>query len=214
MTMETTLPVLLLTALTTGVVHTILGPDHTVPLIALARDRAWTPARTLGLTLACGLFHLASAGVLAWLVLMGGLRSGLLGLSEATWASTAGWLLVGLGAAYALWGLRRALGSPRPRATGGEAAFSWALFLVFILGPCEPLIPLLLWPAGRGDLGATVLTFGVFGLATLGTMVLTVGALTFGLRRWTPGPRVTRFGSLLAGLAIGASGLAVAVGGL
>lgn len=40
--METTFALLLLTALTTGVVHTLLGPDHTVPLIALARDRNWS----------------------------------------------------------------------------------------------------------------------------------------------------------------------------
>ena len=43
--------------------------------------------------------------------------------------------------------------------------------MVFVLGPCEPLIPLFVLPASRGRWGAAALTAAVFGVITIITMV-------------------------------------------
>ena len=41
---------LLSTAAILGIVHTILGPDHYVPFVAMGRARGWSLGRTLGIT--------------------------------------------------------------------------------------------------------------------------------------------------------------------
>lgn len=216
--METTLTLLLLTALATGVVHTLLGPDHTVPLIALARDRRWSVKKTLVLTLGCGLAHLGSALAVAGAAVAFGVSLGSLGLTEPLLGRLAAWILIGFGFAYAAWGLKRAFG-PRlaPETTGPKGPrtpLAWVLFLVFVLGPCEPLVPLVMVPGAQGDLVATALVVATFGVATLATMAVTVVGVTFGLGRLPRIRWVDRFGTVVAGSAIGASGLAVAFLGL
>jgi hypothetical protein len=47
----------------------------------------------------------------------------------------------------------------------------WVLFVIFLLGPCEALIPLLMFPAATESWGALFLVTGAFGLATLSTML-------------------------------------------
>ena len=46
------LTLLLVTAASIGVVHTLLGPDHYLPFVAMAKARGWSLARTLRITLA------------------------------------------------------------------------------------------------------------------------------------------------------------------
>jgi len=212
--METTFALLLLTALATGVVHTLVGPDHTVPLIALARDRNWSPTKTLGITLGCGAAHLCSALAVALAAVAFGVSLGSLGLTEPVLGKLAAWILIGFGFAYAAWGLKRAFRPASTRARGPRTPLTWLLFLVFVIGPCEPLVPLVMVPAARANLASTVLVVATFGVATLATMAVTVLAVTFGLGRLPRMPWVDRFGTVAAGLAIGASGLAVAVLGL
>ena len=42
--------VLLMSAGTIGVIHTLLGPDHYLPFIVLSKARNWTRTRTLWIT--------------------------------------------------------------------------------------------------------------------------------------------------------------------
>jgi hypothetical protein len=86
----------------------------------------------------------------------------------------------------------------------------WALFLVFVLGPCEPLIPLLMAPAAAGSLAGSAAVALAFGGATLLAMVATVTLGLTGARLLPLGP-VERFTHALAGLAILVSGLGVAL---
>ena len=53
MTPEITL--LTLSAAAIAFAHTILGPDHYLPFIAMAKARNWGLAKTLKATMACGL---------------------------------------------------------------------------------------------------------------------------------------------------------------
>ena len=54
------LALLLLTGASIGVIHTLLGPDHYLPFVALSKARAWTQGRTAAITAACGVGHVLS----------------------------------------------------------------------------------------------------------------------------------------------------------
>jgi hypothetical protein len=133
---------------------------------------------------------------------------------EAWRGDLAAWLLIGFGLAYVSWGLMRSVRAElhvHAPAAPGAAWAPWLACLVFVLGPCEPLIPLLMVPAARVDPGAVVAVVAAFAAATLGTMVVAVLALRSGLS-WLHLPVAGRFGHALAGLAILVCGALVRVG--
>lgn len=227
---------LLAAAAGVALVHTLLGPDHYLPFVMLARARGWSLRRTLGITFLCGLGHVGSSLVLGLLGLAAGAALGTLETVEGHRGSLAGWALVALGAAYGLWGVRRARrarlglhvhrhgrhvhihpGGGEGHAHGalegddGGTTF-WALFVVFVLGPCEPLIPLFLLPASQGRWGLAVVTGGVFTAVTLAAMLAVTGLATAGLARLPLGP-LERWAHALAGGVIAASGLGIVLVG-
>lgn len=87
----------------------------------------------------------------------------------------------------------------------------WALFLIFVLGPCEPLIPILMYPAAQHSWWGVALVTLIFGTTTLVTMMI---ATAFGFA----GLSHVRFAWLerhthaLAGLAVVACGVAIRFG--
>ena len=52
------------TAATLGFIHTILGPDHYLPFIVLAKARKWSTIKTLVITFFCGFGHILSSVIL------------------------------------------------------------------------------------------------------------------------------------------------------
>jgi sulfite exporter TauE/SafE len=50
----------------------------------------------------------------------------------------------------------------------------WILFLIFVFGPCEVLIPMLIYPAAEQSGWGVFLVALVFGIATIGTMLMVV----------------------------------------
>src|SRR5512139_3971333 len=113
--MDPSLTALISTAAFIGAFHTMAGPDHYVPFIAMARARGWSLARTLSITLACGVGHVAGSIVLGALgIALGWAVSGLEWF-EGFRGDAAGWLLVGFGLAYMVWGIRNAIRN-RPHA--------------------------------------------------------------------------------------------------
>lgn len=82
----------------------------------------------------------------------------------------------------------------------------WILFLIFVFGPCEVLIPLLIFPASEFSvLGITAVSV-VFGIATVATMLAVVylGHKGTSLIKFKKGEK---YFHLLAGLVILISGL-------
>ena len=236
--MSPDLTIVALTALTVGVVHTLLGPDHYLPFIAMARARGWSGPRTLAITLACGLGHVGASLVLGALgVVFGWSLTGLSRIDEAR-GNIAVWLLVGFGLAYAAWGVRSAARSRPHRhlhahdngtlhshghTHRGEHAHvheerarsrsmtPWLLFTIFIFGPCEALVPLLMVPAAASDWWGVGFVALVFAVATLATMSALVMAAHLGLAKLSLGP-LERYSHALAGLALVACGLAIRSG--
>jgi nickel/cobalt transporter (NicO) family protein len=249
-----TLSALLAAAATIGVVHTVFGPDHYIPFVALARSRSWTLRRTWTVTAICGVGHVLGSVVLGLVGIALGWAVGSLVGFESIRGGVAGWLLLGFGLAYTVWGIRQGVrnrphshlhahadGSVHAHTHGHRAEHAhphdahearattdaegrairqaflkrwlgpWTLFVVFVLGPCEPLIPLLLYPASQHSWFGTAAVAVVFSIATISTMlvVVTVGAL--GLSR-LPGASLERWSHALAGVALAACGVAITLG--
>ena len=81
----------------------------------------------------------------------------------------------------------------------------WLLFLVFVLGPCEPLIPLFFADAVAGDWAAAAAAAAGYAVATVGAMLAIVTAFWFGLKRVPLGP-LERYGHVIAGAIIAIAG--------
>ena len=100
---------LCLTAASIGAAHTLLGPDHYVPFVAMSRAGGWSTTKTLRVTAGCGMAHVAGSVAIGVVGPALGLAAlGLEGL-EAFRGDVAAWLLVGFGLAYLGWGLVHAL---------------------------------------------------------------------------------------------------------
>ncbi|MBI5838066.1 MAG: sulfite exporter TauE/SafE family protein [Candidatus Eisenbacteria bacterium] len=228
---------LMLAACGIAITHTVLGPDHYLPFIMLARARRWSRARTVLITILCGIGHVGSSIVLGLVGVLAGATLGWVQKLEGARGDWAAWALVWFGLAYMLWGLRTAFRARRgidPHAHGadvhmhhgghhhhhheipvepGKSSTFWALFVVFVLGPCEPLIPLFVLPASRGRWELAGTTGLVFGLITVVAMVGLVLAGQAGMERLRLG-RMERWAHAMAGGVVAMSGLAVIYLGL
>lgn len=215
-TQTTTL--LLGTAASLAIVHTLLGIDHSLPFVALGRARGWMLGRTLLVTALCGAGHVASSVVIGAVGVGLGIATDALLWLESARGELAAALLIGFGLAYAAWAVWRGLrGRDAARLHGGSAGADrvtpWALFIVFVLGPCEPLIPLMVVPGIARDWLAVAAVVGVFGLLTVAVMLLAVAAAWRGVTLLGAG-RIGRHADVAAGLVVAASGAAVLFLGL
>jgi sulfite exporter TauE/SafE len=89
----------------------------------------------------------------------------------------------------------------------------WVLFTIFVFGPCEPLIPLVMYPAARHSTAGVALVAAAFGFVTIATMLVIITAASWGARFVRLG-KLERYSHALAGLMIFVSGLAVQFLGL
>ena len=226
------------TAATIAFVHTILGPDHYLPFIVLAKARQWSGVKTVVITLLCGLGHILSSVVLGFIGVALGIAVFRLEAFESFRGELAAWLLLAFGFTYFIWGIHRAIRS-RPHEHvhlhGGESTHlhqhghtaghthvhtansvsltPWILFIVFLFGPCEPLIPILMYPAAKSNMMSVVLVASIFGLVTIATMLCVVLASYYGLSKLSL-PRPERYAHALAGLTILLCGSAIKFMGL
>ncbi len=220
-----------------ALVHTALGPDHFLPFIMLSRARHWSRKRTLVITALCGVGHVLSSLLLGLIGIALGASVGLIDRVESFRGNLAGWALIVFGTVYAAWGLRLALRQRagvalhshaghvhvHTHADGSHAhgqndpsqknATFWTLFIVFVLGPCEPLIPLFMIPASRGRWSLALWTGVVFAVVTIATMLAIVGVAYSGLARWR-WSGLERWSHSLAGAVIATTGMAVIFAGL
>jgi len=89
------------------------------------------------------------------------------------------------------------------------------LFVVFTLGPCETLVPLMMAPAAEGAWTTLLAVIAVFGAVTVATMLtlVTAGCLGAGLApEWSRAS--LRHADVLTGLTIAASGAVVMILGV
>ncbi len=202
-TLTPEMPVLLASAASIAFVHTLAGPDHYLPFVSMAVARRWTWRRLMAITLLCGAGHLVGSVLLGLLGIWA--SAGIDGLVaiESWRGDLAAWLLLSVGLLYLAWGIRHA----GPQAAHRHSHYhpQWAIFLIFVLGPCEPLIPVLMYPAAKASFAGVLLVAGVFGAVTLVTMALAVGLSYCGLRSLQL-PDIGRYRHAVAGATISACG--------
>ena len=194
--MNSEIAILSLTAASLGFMHTLLGPDHYLPFVVLSKARKWSKIKTIWITILCGIGHVGSSVLIGFIGIAAGVALSKLEAFESFRGNIAGWLFIGFGLAYAVWGLRRALNNkPHTHAhfhlngkkhvhehthsvehthlhTDEETENNekvkyknltpWILFVIFVFGPCEPLIPLLMFPALQHSVLGVVSVTAVF----------------------------------------------------
>ncbi len=89
----------------------------------------------------------------------------------------------------------------------------WTLFIVFVLGPCEPLIPLVMYEAIAFDWAGIAWVTFLFCVATLAVMMAFVFLASRGLVHFRV-KVLERYVHAIAGYLIAGSGLAIILFGI
>ena len=237
--MSQELMILLTTAAFIGFLHTLLGPDHYLPFVAMGKVKKWSMAKTIWITLLCGVGHVGSSVLLGLIGIALGIAVTKLVVVESFRGNLAAWALIAFGLVYFVWGMRRALKNKphehshfhvdedthihqhvhteehvhvHERENAGNIT-PWVLFTIFVLGPCEPLIPLLMYPAVKENFRGLLLVTAVFGAVTISTMLGIVLVSTWGINR-LPMKKMERYSHALAGGSICLCGIAIQFLGL
>lgn len=222
-------------AVAVGFVHTAMGLDHTLPFLVLGKAQNWPFLKVLALTVACGVAHVTSSVVLGSIGVALGISAQRFKMFQAMRGDFAAWALIAFGLTYAGWSFAksRRLQSHLHAHKDGQLhahipdehhgsfnaydkrrlVTAWSLFIIFVLGPCEPMIPLIMVPALKTSLASAVWIATVFSVTTIATMVGIVTVGYFGME-FLPLKRLQVHANTLAGLAVAVSGLAIQLFGI
>lgn len=226
--------VLLITAVSLGFFHTLFGPDHYLPFIAISKAKNWSLSKTLGVTMLCGIGHVLGSIVLGMTGVFFGIALENLEMIENFRGTVAAYLLIAFGLIYTIYGIRKiyinkahqhihihADGTVHTHKhvhkkehahihteTKKESVTPWVLFIIFVFGPCEVLIPVLMYPAAQNDYGLLISATTVFALVTIATMVLMVTLALVGFQ-FFHFKRVEKYSHALAGVMLLICGIAI-----
>ena len=201
--MSAELEIMIVAAISVSCLHTLAGPDHYLPFIALARSRGWSFPKTIFWTVVCGCGHVWSSVLLALVAASVGWSMAKLSWFETFRGNLAGWALILFGILYAAWGLWKLKGGSSHKhfdiegdgkiyvyehnhekpvmPSGKHVVTPWVMFLIFLLGPCEPMMALIFYPAAQQSFYGMLLLITVYTLFTLITMVVMVMLGYYGL---------------------------------
>lgn len=235
--MDNSITLLSATAVSIGFLHTLLGPDHYLPFIVLSQARKWTTRKTMLITFLCGLGHVASSIILGFVGIAVGVSVSKLVSIESFRGNIAAWLFIAFGLVYMIISIRNLIRKKKHSHShfhsDGNQHFHehdhhtehahlhdstvkttpWILFLIFVFGPCEPLIPILMYPAAENNIQGTIIVTLLFSVVTVATMMSVVLAFKLGLKKINLKPLET-YSHVIAGAVILFSGLAIQFLGL
>ncbi len=229
--------ILFTTVASVAFLHTVMGPDHYVPFIALGKNKSWSLQKTCGVVFVCAFGHALGSIILGIVGIYFGLELQALSSIEGDRGVFAAWVMIALGLIYGSWGFKKVfLRHPHEHWHAHSGVFhrhkhvhdethkhvhnpydldkrdssAWALFIIFILGPCEPLIPLMMLPAAHGSILGVISVIAIFFLVTLITILGIVLVSYYGLNclRFD---YISRFGSILTGGSIAACGFLILI---
>lgn len=227
------------TAASLGFIHTLAGPDHYLPFIVMSKARQWSNFKTIWITIVCGLGHVGSSILIGAIGIIFGLGVAKLEIFEGYRGSVAAWLFILFGLVYFIWGLWHGIknkghrhihlhdngsvhrhghdhieihehGHPEVKKMN---LTPWILITIFVFGPCEPLIPFLMYPAANESTSGIVLVASVFSLVTILTMLFMVLLPIFGLKL-LPMKFLERYMHAIAGFTILVCGISIEFLGL
>jgi nickel/cobalt transporter (NicO) family protein len=233
------LQVLLIAAASIGFFHTLFGPDHYLPFVVMSKAGKWSLRKTTLITFLCGLGHVLSSVLLGAIGVALGVAVTRMTALESLRGNIAAWALIAFGLVYFAWGMRQAFRNKphqhvHSHAEGilhehdhvhhdahlhahfereSHSMRPWILFTVFVFGPCEPLIPLLMYPAAKSNLWSLILVTTVFGAVTITTMISIVLLAVMGIS-FAPVSRLERYAHAVAGATIFLCGVSIQCLGL
>jgi sulfite exporter TauE/SafE len=148
------------------------------------------------ITFISGIGHVGSSVLIGMLGIAMGLSLSKLEAVESFRGDMVGWMLFAFGIIYTFYGLYKYVKSSHhmhlpkfmvpkrirelqhlpteEQQKDNTKLTPWILFLIFVFGPCEVLIPMLIFPAYENSTFGMFAVAIVFGIATIGTMLLTV----------------------------------------
>ncbi len=210
------------TAATLGFVHTIFGPDHYLPFIVLSKARGWGGVKTAVITFLCGMGHILSSIILGLVGIAFGIAIFKIETIESLRGEIAAWILIVFGFVYSVWGLWRAIHTHAHNhildhfnisSSKSDSLTPWILFIIFVFGPCELLIPIVMYPAAKDNMIAVTVVSFIFGFTTILTMLCIVLGSFYGLSK-LPLARFEKYSHAFAGLVIFLCGIAIKFLGL
>ena len=237
--MNSEIQLLAITAASIGLFHTLFGPDHYLPFIVMSKAGRWSMRKTMWVTFASGVGHVLSSVALGMIGIALGIGVNKLSGIEGGRGSLAAWMLIAFGFAYMVWGIRRAYRNREHSHVhvhedgtyhthkhrhkqnhmhlhGEEKSRKltpWILFTIFVLGPCEPLIPILMYPAAEQNTMGLLVVTGIFAIVTIVTMMTVVAVASFGIS-FLPLGKLEKYTHALAGATILLSGIGIVFLGL
>jgi len=236
--MSEEMSILALSAAVIAFFHTMLGPDHYLPFIAMARAQGWSLARTATITALCGAGHILSSVLLGAVGIALGLAASFFEPLDEIRGSLAAWAFMSFGLVYLAWGLRQARKTAphshvhphldghvhdHGHAHGGDHVHvhkegarrvtPWVVFVIFALGPCEPMIPVIMYPAVKGNYSTLIAVTAIFGAVTITSMLAVVLGASLGLKS-IPLKSWDRYSHALAGATLFLCGAAMQFFGL
>jgi nickel/cobalt exporter len=236
--MNDSVALLSVTAISLGFLHTLFGPDHYLPFIVLSQAKKWTLRKTMFITFICGIGHVLSSVLLGLAGIAVGVSIKKLVAAESFRGNIAAWLFIAFGLVYMVISVRNLIRRRKHSHShfhiGGDKhshehnhqkehthihdddvvkTTPWILFLIFVFGPCEPLIPLLMYPAAQSNIPGAVFVSLLFSAVTIATMLSIVLVFKLGLSKLNLKP-VEKYSHLIAGALIFFSGVAIQFLGL
>ncbi len=181
-----------ITAITIAFLHTASGPDHYLPFVVLSRSRGWSPTKTILLTIICGCGHVFSSVVLGIIGVFVGWQMSEIEIFQDVRGNISSWALLILGVVYLAWGIYKAM---KPQAhkhfdVMDDEVYVFehkhnhsftpqkrvkvtplVLFAIFVMGPSEPIIPLLFFSGTHRSPAEIAWLIALFTLTTIVTMV-------------------------------------------
>ena len=234
--MSDEITLLAITAASIGFFHTLFGPDHYLPFIMMSKARNWSTPKTMLITFLCGLGHVGSSVILGIIGVSIGIAITKIEFFESFRGNLAAWAFIAFGLVYFIWGLRKAIRN-KPHThlhihedstshehahlkdhshvheNKGKTITPWILFTIFVLGPCEPLIPILMYPAAKNNVGGLILVTSIFAAVTIATMMVVVYVISTGIKL-IPMKKMEKYSHAIAGAIILFSGLGIQFLGL
>jgi len=161
--------VLFLSTCGIAIIHTVSGPDHYLPFIALSKSRKWNYVTTMAWTLFCGMGHLISSLMIGMLGVLMGWGMHRYKILDDIRGGLSGWLMFFFGAIYLLWATQNVYRNKSHKHFESDDAGDlfvfehrhgevmipkekykvtpWVIFVIFFVSPAEPLIPLFFAPS-------------------------------------------------------------------
>ncbi len=234
--MNNEITLLAITAASIGFFHTLFVPDHYLPFIMMSKARNWKMRKTMLITFLCGLGHVAGSIVLGIIGISVGIAISKIEIFESFRGNMAAWAFIVFGFVYLVWGIRQAIrnkphthlhihedGSKHDHVHSHQEEHShvhgkknitpWILFTIFVLGPCEPLIPILMYPSAKNSISGLVFITLAFAIVTIATMMSVVYVASLGYK-FVPMKKMERYSHAIAGFIIMFSGLGIQFLGL